>query len=162
LDVFYDGGAGGIGGRQINDLRSLAQEYRHSGEGPLMIATPANDPASNRLVPSIRRALAEGGVPSPVAATYAPADPAAIAPIKVTFVRLKADVATRCGRWPSDLSGIHRFEGLQNAPWENFGCAYQSAFAQQVADPLDLVRSRPEGAPNATRRAGVVAKYAKG
>jgi pilus assembly protein CpaD len=71
-------------------------------------------------------------------------------------------VATQCGRWPSDLSGIQNFEGWQNTPYENFGCAYQSALAAQVADPLDLERAKPMSPPSPERTTTVLTKYNKG
>jgi pilus assembly protein CpaD len=162
IDVFVAGGPGAIGSRQISDIRSFAQEYRRSGRGRLMIAKPVNNPEAERIVPAIRRALAEGGVPSAVVTSYAPIDPSETAPVKLTFAQLKAEVATQCGRWPSDLSGIQNFEGWNNEPYENYGCAYQNSLAMQVADPLDHVRPRPESAPFATRTTTVITKYGKG
>jgi pilus assembly protein CpaD len=161
IDVFVAGGAGAIGGRQIGDIRSFAQEYRRSGHGPLVVAMPETDPAASQIVPSIRKALAEAGVRAPVIAAYRPIDEG-MAPVKLTFVRLKADVATQCGRYPDDLSGVRRFESKENVPYQNFGCSYQSALAQQVADPLDLVRGRPTSAPYAPRITTVLTKFGKG
>jgi pilus assembly protein CpaD len=121
---------------------------------------PETDPTASQIVPSIRKALAEAGVRAPVIAAYRPIDEG-MAPVKLTFVRLKADVATQCGRYPDDLSGIRRFESKENVPYQNFGCAYQSALAQQVADPLDLVRGRPASAPYAPRITTVLTKFGK-
>lgn len=161
IDVFVAGGAGDIGGRQIGDIRAFAQEYRRSGQGPLVVAMPETDPKASQIVPSIRKALSEAGVPAPVIAAYRP-EGEGMAPVKLTFVRLRADVATQCGRYPGDLSGVRRFESGENVPYENFGCSYQNAMAQQVADPLDLVRGRPASGPYAPRLTNVVTKYGKG
>lgn len=162
IDVFVAGGPGALGGRQIGDVRSFAQEYRRSGHGPLVVALPETDPAASQIVPSIRKALAESGVRSPVIANYRPIEGDGLAPVKLTFVRLKADVATQCGRYPDDLSGIRRFETKENVPNQNFGCSYQNALAQQVADPLDLVRGRPTMPAYAPRITTVVTKYGRG
>ena len=40
-----------------------------------VIAKPANNPEAGTILPSIRRALAEGGVSSAVVTSYAPTDP---------------------------------------------------------------------------------------
>jgi pilus assembly protein CpaD len=162
IDIFVAGGPGAIGGRQISDIRSFAQEYRRSGKGALVIAKPINDPETGRIIPAIRQALAEGGVPSAAITSYAPTDPSETAPVKLTFATLKANVADQCGRYPTDLNGINNFEGWKNTPPENFGCATQTALAAQVADPLDLVRPRPEGSPSATRTTTVLTKFGKG
>jgi pilus assembly protein CpaD len=162
IDVFVAGGAGAIGQRQISDIRAFAQEYRRTAKGPMIIAKPANNPEAGTILPSIRRALAEGGVSSAVVTVYQPADPTESAPVRLSFAALKAEVATQCGRWPTDLSGIQNLDGWQNTPYENFGCAYQSALAAQVADPLDLERSRPATPPSAERTTTVLTKYNKG
>lgn len=162
IDIFVAGGPGSIGARQISDIRSFAQEYRRSGRGQLIIAKPINNPEASRIMPAIRQALAEGGAPGAIVKSYAPIDPSETAPVKLVFAQLKAEVATECGRWPSDLSGVQNFNGWNNAPYENFGCSYQNAFAQQVADPLDLARPRPESATSAARTTTVLTKWSKG
>jgi pilus assembly protein CpaD len=161
IDIFVAGGAGALGGRQIADIRNFAQDYRRSAKGPMIIARPANNPEAAIVLPSIRRALAEGGVGSAVVTTYAPVDPTESAPVKLTFAELKAEVATQCGRWPGDLSGLNNFESWKNRPYENFGCASQSALAMQVADPLDLDRPRNMTPPSADRTTTVLTKYNK-
>ena len=140
----------------------FAQEYRQSAKGPMIIAKPANNPEAGTILPSIRRALAEGGVSSAVVTSYAPADPTESAPVRLSFAALKAEVATQCGRWPGDLSGIQNFEGWKNTPYENFGCASQSALAMQVADPLDLERARPTTPPSAERTTTVLDQVQQG
>ena len=161
IDIFVAGGPGAIGARQISDIRHFAQEYRQSAKGPMIIAKPANNPEAGTILPSIRRALAEGGVSSAVVTSYAPTDPTESAPVRLSFAALKAEVATQCGRWPGDLSGNQNFESWKNTPYENFGCSSQSALAMQVADPLDLERARPATPPSAERTTTVVTKYVK-
>jgi pilus assembly protein CpaD len=161
IDVFVAGGPGGIGARQIADIRDFARDYRRSGKGALIIAKPINNPEAGRIVPAIRQALAEGGAPSAIIRTYAPTDPGETAPVRLVFTTLIASVADQCGRFPTDLSGINNLEGWSNTPYENFGCSTQSMLAAQVADPLDLARPRPESAPSATRATTVLTKWGK-
>ena len=71
--------------------------------------------------------------------------PIIVAPVRLSFVGLKASVVDQCGQWPRDLAiGSGAPEDWSNKPYWNFGCAYQSAFAAQVADPRDLVAPQGE------------------
>lgn len=161
LAVFAAGGPGSIGMRQVIDVRSFAAEYRSAGQGLLTIEVPANGRAARQALPAVRQALMEGGVSRPTTATYHPDTPGAPAPIVLRFARLKADVATECGHWPSDL-GISGGDYRVNRPYEDYGCATQSALAQQVADPLDLERARPESAVSTVQRLDTLKKYGSG
>lgn len=51
---------------------------------------------------------------------------------------------------------------LERALLENLGCASQATLAAQVADPIDLVRSREEGRPDMVKRMGAIAKIREG
>jgi pilus assembly protein CpaD len=74
-----------------------------------------------------------------------PVGPYLAAPVRLSFLGLKAKVADRCGQWPRDLAiGSGALVDWSNKPYWNFGCAYQSAFAAQVADPRDLVAPQGE------------------
>jgi pilus assembly protein CpaD len=71
-------------------------------------------------------------------------------------------VASQCGTWPQDLGvGDPAFNGRNEVYW-NFGCASQSNFAAQVADPVDLVRARPEGRIDTIRRTNDIGKIRDG
>ena len=86
--------------------------------------------------------------------TYPVADPRAASAIRLSFQRLKAKVAGKCGLWPHDL-GVSNMSGdFNNGPYWNQGCALQSNVAAQVADPVDLVRGRQEGRIDTLRRQG--------
>jgi pilus assembly protein CpaD len=74
--------------------------------------------------------------------TYQVKDPSVAAPIRLSFHKLGARVAHRCGQWPDDLSGIAGNRGFKNENYWNFGCSTQQNLAAQVADPVDLVRPR--------------------
>lgn len=165
IDIFLAGGSGHIGARQMADVRAFAAEYRRSGEGPLLIGFPTTDPTARRAGQGIREALASAGVTSARTGSYRPDDPEAIAPVKLAFTRLQAQVEGPCGQWPDDIAEYNgTLSGWNNRaqPWENFGCATQNALAKQVADPLDLVRARPEGPSSAVRRVTVMSKYGQG
>lgn len=64
--------------------------------------------------------------------------------IRLSFQRLQAKVASKCGLWPQDLGGSDPRFNYGNEPYWNFGCASQANLAAQVADPVDLARGRVE------------------
>ena len=153
LDVFITGG-GKIGLRQREDVRAFAAEYRQAGRGPIVAHLPRDEAHAHWALEGIRVALSEGGVDGShlVTSSYPPADPTIASPIRLTFHRLQAKVAGPCGLWPQDLGGSDPKFNASNAPYWNLGCATQSNFAAQVADPIDLVRGRPETPGDAQRR----------
>ena len=78
--------------------------------------------------------------------TYPVADANLASPIRLTFASLQAALPHDCGQWPAD-TGVSSFkDGMTNESYWNFGCSSQATLAAQVADPIDLVRSRSEGA----------------
>jgi pilus assembly protein CpaD len=162
LDVFIVGGKAGIGQRQVADLQDFSLEHRRNGLGPIAIAVPDGQPGARQAAAAVRHALAKAG--SRVMMTsYTPLGFGSPAPLKLSFPKIKADVATQCGRWPSDLAGNDgSLATFQNKPFENFGCSTQQYLAAQVADPLDLQRSRPLSAPNGERMTNVVTLYSAG
>lgn len=153
LDVFLANG-GRIGQRQREDLHAFAAEYRRSGRGPLVAHLPVSEGNAHWALEGVRRALAEGGVPGSalVVGSYQPADPGLASPIRLSFKRLQAKVAGKCGLWPQDLGGSDQAFNASNDAYWNFGCAYHSNLAAQVADPVDLVRGRPETPGDTQRR----------
>jgi pilus assembly protein CpaD len=153
LDVFV-GGGGKIGLRQREDLRTFAAEYRQAGRGPIVAHVPRGEANATWALEGIRSAMAESGLDAAhlVVSSYPPVDPAIASPIRLTFQRMQAKVAGRCGLWPQDLGGSDSKFNASNAPYWNFGCAAQSNFAAQVADPIDLVRGRSETPGDAQRR----------
>lgn len=153
LDVFLANG-GGIGQRQREDVRAFAAEYRQAGRGPLVAHLPVTEGNAHWALEGVRRAMAEGGVPGAAlaVASYRPADPTIASPIRLSFSRLQAKVAGKCGLWPQDLGGSDPKFNASNDSYWNFGCAAQSNLAAQVADPLDLVRGRPETPGDTQRR----------
>jgi pilus assembly protein CpaD len=83
-------------------------------------------------------------------------------PIRLSFQRLQAKVADRCGLWPQDLGVSDAAFNLKNEPYWNYGCSVQANVAAQVADPVDLVRGRPETPPDTARRMQNIDKIRSG
>jgi len=152
LDIFIAGQ--GLDPRQRDDVRAFAEEYRRSGNGPMAAQLPAGVPGVHRTLDEVRRALAEGGLPGAALAvsSYQPSDPSVAAPIRLSYAGLRARVASKCGLWPQDLGITDAGFNIRNEPYWNLGCATQANVAAQVADPVDLVRGRPQSGPDAIRR----------
>ncbi len=85
-----------------------------------------------------------------------------MSPIRLSFIGTKAVVRSRCGDWPRDLASGSSMEGWQNQPYWNHGCAYQQAFAAQVADPRDLAGPRAEGPSDVAMRTRAIGKVREG
>src|ERR1700730_681945 len=116
LEILVEPETGRFDRHSAAQLREFAGLYRKFGRGPLTIRTPAF-----------------------------PGGTHAVAPVRLSFLGLKASVADQCGQWPRDLAiGSGAPEDWSNKPYWNFGCAYQSALAAQVADPRDLVAPQGE------------------
>jgi pilus assembly protein CpaD len=154
LDIFVQG-QGGIDPRQAADLRTFLAEYRRYGQGPLVAQVPSggHSGAARNAVATIRASAGPVDVRS-----YEPIDPSVASPIRLSFVRLQAKVADKCGMWPQDLGVTDAKFEWSNQPYWNFGCATQSNVASQTADPVDLVRGRTEVAPDTIRRMGNIDK----
>lgn len=151
LDIFPTG-TGHLDPRQAADLDAFLLEFRRYGRGRLVVdlprgVSPAVGAAVERTAAAIRRVGAEGGVPPDAVAVtgYAVAAPRLAAPIRLSFQRMEARVTSQCGLWPRDLGVSDPAYNFSNEPSWNLGCATQSNLAASVADPIDLVRGRPEG-----------------
>jgi pilus assembly protein CpaD len=160
LDVFVTGQAG-LDGRQRDDIRAFAAEYRRSGQGAILAQVPAGtrgDAGAHATMARINAEFAAAGLPAGTIAVsaYPVLDPLVAAPVRLTFARLTAKVTSPCGVWPRDLGVSDPRERMRNDTYWNFGCAMQSNVASQVADPVDLVRPRAEGHPDPIRRSKVI------
>lgn len=151
LDVFAVGGA--LDARSVANIRAFAQRYRHYGSGDIAILAPAGITSNSRAIHEVRRALAGAGANGRVMfGTYVSPDKDAAAPIRLSFVGVKATVPTACGQWPEDLASGSSVEGWKNEPYSNFGCATQSMIAAQVDDPRDFVQPRALGPSDVAMR----------
>lgn len=86
---------------------------------------------------------------------YYPASYSA-APITLSYDAFGARVANECGLWPEDLVTGGDPQSWWNESYWNFGCATQSNMAQQVADPLDLMRPRVAGRADTVRAVNTI------
>ena len=167
LDVFVGRAGSGLDPRQAEDVAEFGREYRRAGKGGLVAQVPtgaSREAATYDTLNGVRRALAQGGI-SPQhlsVTTYPVADPNLASPIRLTFASLQAAVPHDCGQWPKD-TGVSSFKtDTSNEPYWNLGCASQATLAAQVADPIDLVRSRSEGRPDFGKRMGAITKIRQG
>ena len=167
LDVFPTG-PGHLDPRQAADLDAFLLEYRRYGRGTLALdvprgGSPASAAAAERTAGAIRRMVGESGARTGFALAYYPVtDRSLAAPVRLSFQRMEAKVADKCGLWPQDLGVGSPASNLRNEPYWNLGCATRSNIAAQVADPVDLVRSRPEGRIDTVRRTQVIDKLRQG
>lgn len=144
IDVFPSMGQGGLDRHTAKQIFAFAEQYRDTGQGPILILLPRGR-ERRTAVGEIRRVLVAGGVRSGVeVSTYPVADPGLASPIRLSFNGIKAQVADQCGQWPNDLASGSSVEGWANKPYWNFGCATQSMIAAQTSDPRDLVTPRGE------------------
>ncbi|MGL4728591.1 MAG: CpaD family pilus assembly protein [Bosea sp. (in: a-proteobacteria)] len=165
LDVFAT--RGGLDDRQLGDVHAFAADYQRSGRGAIVAEVPSGpgrDHAAQAGLASVRNALSKGGVSAGAlrVGSYQAHDPTMAAPIRLSFAGLKAEVPHECGQWPHDLGSSQFRNGLENRAYWNFGCAYQSNLAAQVADPVDLVRGRPEGRIDTAKRMYSIDQLRKG
>lgn len=162
LDVFVRGAT--LDARQRDDLKTFAADYRANGKGGVAVQTPRSEPGARHALAAIHAALDEAGVPRRALSvtSYDPSDPTLAAPIRLSFRKMQASVASRCGLWPQDLGVGDAGFNLRNEPFWNLGCATQSNVAAQIADPVDLVRGRTPGAIDPIRRAANIEKLREG
>ena len=158
LDVFA-AGPGHLDPRQAGDVDAFMLEYRRYGRGGILMEVPTGLPPAQaaavaRTADGLRRRSAEDGVPRGeiIVGAYAVAAPGLAAPVRLTFRRMQAKVADKCGLWPQDLGASDFAYDYSNRPVWNFGCSTQATLAAQVADPVDLVRGRPEGRIDTVKR----------
>lgn len=149
LDVFIEG-SGGLVSREKRDIADFLEEHRQFGNSGLVAQVPVGTetaPATRRALATLRSAVGRLSVQP-----YGPADPKLASPIRLTFKRLQARVASKCGLWPQDLGVSDAEFSTSNRQYWNLGCATQANLAAQVADPVDLVRGRHETPPDTGRR----------
>lgn len=113
---------------------------------------------------AIRHLAAEMGVPARglQLTAYPIANPTLASPLRLSFQRMQAKVADKCGLWPRDLGVSDVRADWSNEPTWNLGCATQATLAAQVADPIDLVRGRPEGRIDSVRRTQDIGQLREG
>lgn len=167
LDVFVTRAGAGLDYRQAEDVVAFAEDYRRRGRGGLVAEVPTGtgrDRAAHDTLAGIRRALARGGVSPDVMSVraYPIQDPNLASPIRLTFASLQASVPHSCAQWTQDAGVSDWKHDASNESLWNFGCSSQALLAAQVADPIDLVRSRSEGRADIVKRMGAIGKLREG
>lgn len=167
VQMFVGSGRSGLTPEQRALSGAFASQWRRYGSGPLTIVLPvnvSNEMSSSRTVRELRSLLAASGVPQRaiLIRAYQSNDPSNIAPIRLTFPAVRAQVANRCHAGVDDLGPTPTFQSVQNYPYSNFGCATQHNLAASVANPEDLVQPRAETPVYAARRRQVLDKYRQG
>lgn len=148
LDIFTVGAAGRLDDRSLHAIDAFMAEYRLSGQGPIIVAAPEGPVdrfAVERTVAAVRHALLGFGAHSGIeVVSYPIADPRLASPLHLSFTRLQARMASRCGDWPDDLNSGASLNGWQNRSYYNLGCASAKTLAAQIDDPRDIVSPRPD------------------
>jgi pilus assembly protein CpaD len=161
LEILVEPETGRFDRHSAAQLREFAGLYRKFGRGPITIMPPAW-PGGPPPIEPVREALFHAGTHARTVVAPYPAGPNFVAPVRLSFLGLKASVADQCGQWPRDLASGSSVEGWNNKPYWNFGCAYQTAFAAQVADPRDLVAPQGEAPADTAMRTRTIESLRKG
>lgn len=146
-------------------LIEFAKNFRATGTGQIEILTPQgtqDEQTARAMVPQIRSALAEGGAHGYVSVGTYPADARVASPVRLSFIGLKGTVVGKCGEWPTDLASAGTLDGWNKRPYWNMGCATQTAFAAQVADPRDLAGPRATAPGDVSIRLRAIGKVREG
>lgn len=149
-------------GALVSAIEGFGRSARAAGAGSIVMMVPSGSyneqgirHASREVVAALGRA---GFGPRAIERRSYPAEgPEDAAPIRLSYARVIAHVQHACGQWPEQA-----LPSPQNRDYWNFGCATQANMAAMAANPTDLVAPSQIGTPDATRRAGVLAKYRKG
>jgi pilus assembly protein CpaD len=163
LEVFPVG-QGGLDPGTVASVQQFAHRYNSKGASRLVILVPAGSRyAGHAAVDKIRRVLVASGVRGNVTVGSYHADDAALAaPIRLSFLGLKAIVPSQCGQWPSDLASGSSLETWKNESYWNFGCATQSMLAAQVDDPRDFAAAEALGPSDDQMRLRAIANVRDG
>lgn len=162
MKVSVPRGSHGLTPSQKAQVVEFAQRARaaDAGNTKMAIAAPAgsnNEVESAYAVEEIRHLINESGVPETSVSLQAyRAEGERAAPVRIGFFRYVVD-APECGHWPTNLA-----REPENIPYPNFGCATQRNFANQVANPADLVEPRSETDRSSERRDETWGKYVRG
>ena len=166
LDVFLVGHNGALDRRQSADVASFAQDYAASGQGVITALLPqaaGQEASAHATLAAIRATIVAAGVKGYLnVGSYAVQDATLAAPVRLSFSKLEARIATNCGDWPADLASGSTTKGWENRPYYNLGCSTQKALAAQVNDPRDLVRPRTEDPSDVQLRTRAIGNVRRG
>jgi pilus assembly protein CpaD len=151
--------------RQLNAIIDYVRVYRQSGRTDITISVPTEldgrvSPVVGAQTKMVMEVLARGGIDRRFirGSSYLPSQTGAVNPIRLSYGGPKATVANQCGLWPDDL-GFAGFESnIDNLPYWNQGCAVNTNFAAQIANPLDVVRPQRADPPDVARGTAKISK----
>jgi pilus assembly protein CpaD len=165
LELFVGSRRGGLTAEQRAEVLAFAQAWTREGTGGVIIEVPAATPNERPAAESVEEAraiLAAAGVPAVEVRPYRPANPKALASVRVSYPRMTAE-AGPCGLWPDDVGPtLDNSAYMQNRTHWNHGCSSQRNLAAMVTNPADLVQPRAETPVYTARRTTVLEKYRKG
>ncbi len=119
VDVFVTGR--GLDHSSREHVRNFAASYLKEGRGPVAIQFPRgtmNDQYASASVTLIRRELAAAGVSGQVSVgPYDVQNNKLAAPVRLSYLGLKAKVPQACGQWPADLMSGSSLSGWDNKPY---------------------------------------------
>ena len=166
IDLFPSLTRGRLDSENELRIREFLARYRSFGQGQITVLAPTGGRDSRAMragLDEVRRALVAAGVGRALyIGTYPVADPNLAAPIRLSFMGIKAKVKGPCGEWPDDLASGTSLNGWQNSTYWNFGCSNQSTLAAQIADPRDLVQPRGETPGDVETRMRAIQKVRSG
>jgi pilus assembly protein CpaD len=165
MDIFPSSATADLDDRSADQVREFARSYRQLGQGPITILVPTGarvGPPEGKAE-AVRRTIKSVTPQATImVATYPVGDPSLAAPIRLTYVGLKARVADECGQWPRDLASGGSIDGWDNKTYWNYGCSMQTAIAAEVADPRDLVTPHAEVPADTIMRSRGIESVRKG
>jgi pilus assembly protein CpaD len=166
IDIFPPPLGGRLDKENLLRIKEFLARYRALGQGTITVLTPTGggDPRALRAgFEKVRRVLEAEGVGRYIyVGAYPVSDSRLAAPIRLSFVGIKAKVKGPCGEWPDDLASGMSLDGWQNSTYWNFGCANQATLAAQIADPRDLVGPRGETPADVEARMRAIQKVRMG
>ena len=142
-------------------VAAFAHDAHYHGNGVMYLMVPANSANAKTArwyAKQLRAVMTSAGLRSKniVQQPYPVDDAKAVAPIRLTFYRIKASVHN-CNRWPNNLAGWS-----SNRGYGDFGCTTQSNLARMVDNPTDLLYPRRFDPSDPMRRSVVFDKYRAG
>ena len=152
--------AQGLSANQTEAVAAFAADWREAEGGVITLSAPSGGAPSRaafRTVEGVRGVLISQGVAASHIAVVdydAKGDPAA--PLRVTYLRYRADIPA-CGKVWTNIA-----HSADNEVQPNFGCAVTANMAAQIANPTDLTRPRASTPIDTGRRETVLDKYRKG
>lgn len=146
LVLFSRGMTGRLDADQTAKIADFAKAYRSEARGPMIVAVPHAGEGRPRRPEGLLSSLAGHGISgrSVRLTTYVP-DPALEPGIRLAYETVGAKAI--CDDRPPS-----RFDTDPGAA--RMGCAYASAIAANVADPLDLAEPRARGLYRFTKATG--------